>query len=46
MKKIIIAILACLLAAGLGYAEQNKDAEKKGRGKRDEASVVGHRRAE
>ena len=31
MRNIIIAILAGLLAAGLGYAEQNKDADKKGK---------------
>jgi len=33
MRNIIIAILAGLLTAGLGYADQHKDANEKGRGK-------------
>jgi nicotinamidase-related amidase len=36
MRNIIIAILAGLLAAGLGYAEQDKGADKKGKGKGNE----------
>lgn len=34
MRNIIIAILAGLLTAGLGYADQHKDANEKGREKR------------